>query len=650
MPASTIDVSDFDPFSPTASSSSSSSRSSSPHPLGALFPGPRTAAPAPSSRASSSSATPALAAPTPQPVHAEGVEPGTDPLGGLLGSLALDPSPSTRHSPSPAPTATSSTAASHATFAQEQRNTRILRDLDRGPFAPPTPPTPLAPPPPSAPHSTPLSPSYADEPTSLPASPAVPIPSPSSPTRTTHRTPHSPSSTLHRRPSASFSPPRRLSTLMDTASFPHGPSSPPAESSILSDPFHAASSAAGAAWRRIRDASAGAGDLIEQAMEGEWSVGQGDTSGEWGEFQGGTPELPLNNGAGSSSARASAAPSPWAQPIAVPPSPHAHAPAHGGMGTLGRAASLPVSAAAAAGSSLSSGFSSLFGSAHPAEGGPSAASTSARKPSPPSPARAATTSGGAGGARTGGFDPTAQPVKLVGLRPGVQRVLEDDVAEGIRPSLPPRLRLSSRWTLLYSLDQHGISLTTLFSSLQRGLASRDGGFVLVVKTSRGDVCGAYVSEALRDGAREQRGSTRWQGDGSCFLWRATPFPPHDFRLGSSVQSFKPTFRNTYYAYATSTPSPVLASPLGGTGGEAFLAFGGGEDGQFGLWVDGVFERGWTGRSETFGNEPLVGGGRGVRGEKREGEKGGGGEEDDDEDEGEGRKFEIVGLECWAVGS
>ncbi|GAA5894946.1 hypothetical protein JCM8208_000071 [Rhodotorula glutinis] len=646
MPATTIDVSDFDPFSPTASTSSS--RSSSPHPLGALFPAPR---PPSSSRASPGSATPALAAAAPPPVHTQGVAPGADPLGGLLGTLALDPSSSSaRHSP--APTAASSTAS----YAQEQRNTRILRDLDRGPFAPSTPPTPLAPPPLSQPHSTPLSPSYTDEPTSLPASPAVPIPSPSSPTRTTHRQQHpSPSSTVHRRPSASFSPPRRLSTLMDTSSFPHGPSSPPAESSILSDPFHAASSAAGAAWRRIRDASAGAGDLIEQAMEGEWTVAQGDTSGEWGEFQGGTPELPVGgagsaSGSGSGSARASAAPSPRAQPVAVP-SPHAHAPTsapQGGMGTLGRAASLPVSAAAAAGSSLSSGFSSLFGSAHPSEGAAPAAA--ARKPSPPSPARAATTSG-AGGARAGGFDPTAQPIKLVGLRPGVQRVLEDDVAEGIRPSLPPRLRLSSRWTLLYSLDQHGISLTTLFSSLQRGLASRDGGFVLVVKTSKGDVCGAYVSEALRDGAREQRGSTRWLGDGSCFLWRATPFPPHDFRLGSSVQSFKPTFRNTYYAYATSTPSPVLASPLGGTGGEAFLAFGGGEDGQFGLWVDGVFERGWTGRSETFGNEPLVGGaGGGARGEKREGEKAGGSDEDVDEDEGEGRKFEIVGLECWAVGS
>lgn len=137
---------------------------------------------------------------------------------------------------------------------------------------------------------------------------------------------------------------------------------------------------------------------------------------------------------------------------------------------------------------------------------------------------------------------------------------------------------------------------------------------------------------------------------SCsFLWRATPFPPHDFRLGSSVQSFKPTFRNTYYAYATSTPSPVLASPLGGTGGEAFLAFGGGEDGQFGLWLDGVFERGWTGRSETFGNEPLVGREGEAGREKREGEKGGGSDEDDEE-AGEGTKFEIVGLECWAVGS
>ncbi|BGP39638.1 oxidation resistance protein 1 [Rhodotorula kratochvilovae] len=571
MPASQlpVDLSDLDPFSP------SSSRQPSPHPHGALFP----TAPAPASRPAPAPPAPVQAAA--QSVPSKGVQAGADPLGDLFGTLSIGTpaSSSSSRSGSSAPT-----PATRAVQAQEERSTRILRDLDRGPFAP-------ASPPPAAP--------FSDEPAGLPSSPsssssnAVPIQS------------------LHRRPSRSgthgFSPPRRLSSLMDlsAASLSHAPSSPPAETSAFSDPFHAASGGAGAerdAWRRIREASACASagtERIEQAL-----LDEGETSGDWGDFQVAGAGSPLRT-------EPPALPAAPSKPLPVPSRPSAAPAQHAG----GRAASLPAAAVAGA-SSLSSGFSSFF--AHP----PS--SYERRKPSP---ARAATSAGGGGA-----FDPTAQPIKLVGLRPGVQRVLEEDVAEGIRPSLPPRLRLSPRWSLLYSLDQHGISLTTLFANLDRGLRDRDGGFVLVVKSERGEVFGAYVSEALRDGAREQRGSTRWGGDGSCFLWKSTPFPPTDFRIGSSVQSFKPTFRNTFYVYATSSSSSstLFPSSSGPPGGESFLAFGGGEDGVFGLYVDGVFERGWTGRCETYGNEPLVGAGG-----RAEGQEG---------------KFEVVGLECWAVGS
>lgn len=126
-----------------------------------------------------------------------------------------------------------------------------------------------------------------------------------------------------------------------------------------------------------------------------------------------------------------------------------------------------------------------------------------------------------------------------------------------------------------------------------------------------------------------------------FLWKSTPFSPHDFRIGSSVRAFKPTFGNTYYQHASTE----------------FLAFGGGEDGVFGLWIDGVFERGWTGRCETYANEPLVDlRARGVVAD----------EDKDRADAGDGSRsnarrssssskaqeegaFEVVGFECWAVG-
>lgn len=54
---------------------------------------------------------------------------------------------------------------------------------------------------------------------------------------------------------------------------------------------------------------------------------------------------------------------------------------------------------------------------------------------------------------------------------------------------------------------------------------------------------------------------------------------------------------------------------------SFLSVGGG-DGRYGLWLDGVLERGVSGNCMTFGNEPLS---------------------------EEGEKFEVVGVEVWCVG-
>ena len=53
----------------------------------------------------------------------------------------------------------------------------------------------------------------------------------------------------------------------------------------------------------------------------------------------------------------------------------------------------------------------------------------------------------------------------------------------------------------------------------------------------------------------------------------------------------------------------------------FLSVGGG-DGRYGLWLDGVLERGVSSHCMTFGNEGLS---------------------------EEGEKFEVVGVEVWCVG-
>jgi hypothetical protein len=100
-----------------------------------------------------------------------------------------------------------------------------------------------------------------------------------------------------------------------------------------------------------------------------------------------------------------------------------------------------------------------------------------------------------------------------------------------------------------------------------------------------------------------------------FLWKSTPFPPSDFRVGSSIKAFKWTGRNDYI---------VLTE-------HNYLSVGGG-DGKYGLWIDGVFEKGFTTACPCFDNEPLT--------SREDWEKGAGGLDQS--------KFEVMQFECWSV--
>ena len=101
------------------------------------------------------------------------------------------------------------------------------------------------------------------------------------------------------------------------------------------------------------------------------------------------------------------------------------------------------------------------------------------------------------------------------------------------------------------------------------------------------------------------------------MWKATPFPPSDFRVGSSVKSFKWTGKNDYLVLTESS----------------YLSFGGG-DGKHGLWIDGVFENGFTTQCPAFDNEPLTPQDRWT--------KGSGGLDES--------RFQVMMFECWAVSS
>ncbi|GAA97134.1 uncharacterized protein L969DRAFT_94122 [Mixia osmundae IAM 14324] len=205
-------------------------------------------------------------------------------------------------------------------------------------------------------------------------------------------------------------------------------------------------------------------------------------------------------------------------------------------------------------------------------------------------------------------DTPPRPVRLTGIKAGTRQVLDDDTAERIRISLPPRLKLATEWSLLYSLDQHGVSLTTLYERTQRGLRGSESGCVLVVRDSEGSVFGAYVNEAFRK-------SDNYYGNGESFLWRRTSFDPNDFRIGSGLRTYKYTGHDDYIIQSDVNFISV------GTGG-----------GHYGLWLDAALEKGFTTTCATFNNEVLCESGvkRGPSGLPE-------------------AKFEIVSLEIWGVG-
>ncbi|KAL9946947.1 hypothetical protein ACHAP6_007443 [Verticillium nonalfalfae] len=248
--------------------------------------------------------------------------------------------------------------------------------------------------------------------------------------------------------------------------------------------------------------------------------------------------------------------------------------------------------------------------------------------------------------------PPLDPVVLDGHRaatPASARLLGRAVAEEVRSLLPERLRIVEHWRLVYSLAQDGASLHTLYARAAAVQGARIG-FVLVVRDDAGGTFGAYLSE-------HPRPAPGYFGNGECFLWRASaiaalPPPPSadtapaarsttiapDLLTGEpeTTPSETPAGASSPAAPAApqaQAPAPVpalrfKAFPYSGENEycinceTGFLSMGAG-DGHYGLWLDGGLARGRSGRSLTFGNEPLS---------------------------DEGDKFGVLGVELWVLGA
>ncbi|KAI8370423.1 TLD-domain-containing protein [Radiomyces spectabilis] len=160
------------------------------------------------------------------------------------------------------------------------------------------------------------------------------------------------------------------------------------------------------------------------------------------------------------------------------------------------------------------------------------------------------------------------PIHLLQRHADTYTCMDTNLAENIRDWLPSRLAVCSQWTLLFSLDQHGSSINTLYRRVQD-----KGPCVLVIQTAQDEIFGAFLSEAFKT-------ESLCYGSGECFLYRKNQ---------QDVDVYKWTVANDYMIYSN----------------RECIAVGGGQ-GRFGLWIHNNLTKGHSEPCATFNNPSLSG--------------------------------------------
>ncbi|KAF8939790.1 oxidation resistance protein 1 [Dissophora ornata] len=156
------------------------------------------------------------------------------------------------------------------------------------------------------------------------------------------------------------------------------------------------------------------------------------------------------------------------------------------------------------------------------------------------------------------------PLQLLDRYEDTDPVLDLDIAHQIRLELPRKLRNATKWNLVYSSDQHGISMITLFHRCKG-----KGPMVLAIKDTRNGVFGAFVNEELKP-------NLSYYGTGECFLWNVTtliasPEPPASPSFAPSPMQSPSPFQlssNVTTPYTGRSPSPSPLTPSKGNGSSA----------------------------------------------------------------------------------
>lgn len=245
--------------------------------------------------------------------------------------------------------------------------------------------------------------------------------------------------------------------------------------------------------------------------------------------------------------------------------------------------------------------------------------------------------------------PPLSPLVLSGYRATTRhRLLTQELANNIRDLLPGRYQLFDDWHLVYLMEQHGISLKTLYqncnpdyqreqkrrnhkaretgfadnivlsmivsnSSKYATQSKRHHGYVLVIKDETQAKFGCFLNEHLRPKAQR-----RYYGNGECFLWKEETFDPQQLSHTSEKNAAAEQTRFKAFMY-TGVNDNVIYSDQG------FIAVGS-SDGRNGLWIDQSLLKGVSCACDTFGNEILNG-----------------------QSDGQTGRFKILGLEVWRIG-
>jgi len=163
-------------------------------------------------------------------------------------------------------------------------------------------------------------------------------------------------------------------------------------------------------------------------------------------------------------------------------------------------------------------------------------------------------------------------IELVGRKSCENIVISIFLAEKLRKILPPYYRECQKWELVFSVVDHGSTITTLLNKCEETELS--GSFLLAILDTNGYIYGAYLSEGIHV-------CKRFYGSGECFLWKLD-------NEKKELEYYRGSVENQYHIVTD----------------KSFIAFGGG-NGDFGLYISSDLLNGYTTNCPTYNNPPLT---------------------------------------------